>query len=306
MKHDYDMIRKIQRDNYESLKKLDEICKKHNISYWVVYGSLIGTIRHDGFIPWDDDLDVGMMWEDFQKLCKVPKVEWGNDCLFVYGVDDDLRHDKLFGRIYQKNTLIQSYTDVEHWENPKTHQSWSTSCMCDIFIYDFIPENKNKHHKIYNRMIRNARNYKLTKLKTVYLEKTVKGYLKRGIKDLYRWFIHVLYKKPWEHYYYQSRRLIEKYPRSNKVCSYYAIDPSVYDYEDIFPLQKHKFEEMEVWIPKNYDKVLKSFYGDYMKFPDEDDRLHIDFVYVKTNDDEEYIIDPIPDSLAEAAKKRLE
>ena len=65
-----EVLREVQLCNLKNLKKLDEICRKYNLRYWIAYGSLIGTVRHKGFIPWDDDIDVQMMREDYLKLCK--------------------------------------------------------------------------------------------------------------------------------------------------------------------------------------------------------------------------------------------
>ena len=150
---DLDLIREVQKANYRALQKLDEICKKYHIQYWIAYGSLIGTIRHKGFVPWDDDLDVCMMREDYEKLCKVPKEEWGEDCLFLSGYDDDLRQDKVFGRIFQKNTVVQSRIDVERWKNPTTGKAFSSSMMCDIFIFERVPDDEKKRKKIYNKVL---------------------------------------------------------------------------------------------------------------------------------------------------------
>ena len=71
-----EIIRTIQLETLNNLKELDRICKKYNIQYLLVYGSLLGAVRHKGFIPWDDDLDIGMMREEYEKLCSIPAEEW--------------------------------------------------------------------------------------------------------------------------------------------------------------------------------------------------------------------------------------
>ena len=64
-------LRNHQLRMLEMLKYIDGVCKKHNISYWLSSGTLLGAVRHGGFIPWDDDLDIEMLRKDYLKLVKV-------------------------------------------------------------------------------------------------------------------------------------------------------------------------------------------------------------------------------------------
>ena len=73
----------------------------------------------------------------------------------------------------------------------------------------------------------------------------------------------------------------------------------MYDKDDIFPLQYAKFEDMEIPIPKNYDKILRDMYGDYMQFPPENERYHINFIYADLGNGKKYVVDPMPGSLGE-------
>ena len=61
----------------EVLQKFAEICKEHDINWWLCSGTLLGAVRHGGFIPWDDDIDVSMLPKDYRKFVKVMK-EWGD------------------------------------------------------------------------------------------------------------------------------------------------------------------------------------------------------------------------------------
>ena len=69
-------LKKLQGDLVFVWKKLDELCKAHHIKYFAVGGTLLGAIRHEGFIPWDDDLDLGMMYEDYIKFINIPEEEY--------------------------------------------------------------------------------------------------------------------------------------------------------------------------------------------------------------------------------------
>ena len=68
---DGSLLRNHQLRMLEMLKYIDGVCKKHNISYWLSSGTLLGAVRHGGFIPWDDDLDIEMLRKDYLKLIKV-------------------------------------------------------------------------------------------------------------------------------------------------------------------------------------------------------------------------------------------
>ena len=294
MIYDKAMIRDIQMENNKSLKKLDEICRKHKIPYWIMYGTLIGAVRNGGCIPWDDDIDVGMMWEDFKKLCELPAEEWGEECLFLAGESDDTRHDKVFGRVYQKKSVVQSYVDVENWIDPSTGKAWATMCMCDIFIFDYAPQDQSKHKKIYDKLRRSSGQYKFLKLEPANSGKGIKEFVRREWRR-------IEYKKsdrPWLKIYNQFRPEIEKYPMERStVCTYYCADPVIYQTADIFPLIEMPYEDMKVFAPRNYDSVLRAYYGDYMVPPPEVDRYHLSLVYAKLGSGKEYVIDPIPGSI---------
>ena len=64
-------IRELQLANLQMLKELDYVCKKNNLNYWLEFGTLIGAVRHKGFIPWDDDIDIGMPREDYERLVEI-------------------------------------------------------------------------------------------------------------------------------------------------------------------------------------------------------------------------------------------
>ena len=64
-------LKNLRELSYELMKFFDNVCKKHNLDYWLCYGILLGAVRHEDFVPWDDDLDVGMMRADYIKLVEV-------------------------------------------------------------------------------------------------------------------------------------------------------------------------------------------------------------------------------------------
>ena len=70
-------VEELQKIELEILKYIDKVCKENSLTYFLAYGTLIGAIRHKGFIPWDDDVDIQMPRDDYNKLCEILKKENG-------------------------------------------------------------------------------------------------------------------------------------------------------------------------------------------------------------------------------------
>ena len=97
------VLRKAQLRMLAILIEVDKICRKYNISYWLDYGTLLGAVRHQGFIPWDDDLDICVLRKDYKRLRKVLIAELSKQYLFL-----DWKNDAYFfdpcGRIKDTHT----------------------------------------------------------------------------------------------------------------------------------------------------------------------------------------------------------
>ena len=191
-----DIIKNIQSLHVGTINNLNRICKKYDIKYWAFDGTLLGTIRHKGFIPWDDDLDLAMMREDFEKLCLVPKEEWGEEYKLCAPNCDDEIHDKTFARIYLAKSRVQSEKDLK-WRRWSDNTSWSTSLMCDIFIFDYAPDNEKEYFKLYKKCGKYRKLYKSVKLKPWTKSSSptqkVKTFLRRCESSFFRF----IWKKPW-------------------------------------------------------------------------------------------------------------
>ena len=72
-----EILAKLHKTQIEILEEFERICEKHNLEYFAIYGTAIGAVRHQGFIPWDDDIDVGMLREDYEKFLEIAKKELG-------------------------------------------------------------------------------------------------------------------------------------------------------------------------------------------------------------------------------------
>lgn len=294
-------IREIQQAGLAMLHQFDSVCKKHHISYFAISGTLLGAIRHSGYIPWDDDLDIGILRDDYEKLQRIPKSMWGEEIELITAAADDTRHDKLFPRIYLKNSRIQSYKDVKNWKNPYTGESWYTSLMIDIYIFDEIPDDERMYAWYRKRILKLRECYKPVKLAVNLKGSSGISLLKKIIKGIYGMTMRCLYRKPWEMLYNKHEKIIAQIPHGKRVGSFYSsLGQLNVPKEDLYPFQYVKFEDMMIPVPNNYKEFLELNYGSsYMEYPPEKDRYHIKFIYADLGGGRVYNINPIPGSLGE-------
>ena len=121
-------ILRIREEEKAILFEVDRICKKHNINYYLVGGSLLGAVRHEGFIPWDDDVDICMLREDFEIFRKVCPSELSEK--YAY---QSYRNEKTTHYIYDKIRLKGTYFSSEH---SGKYDNMQNGIFMDIFVFD--------------------------------------------------------------------------------------------------------------------------------------------------------------------------
>lgn len=124
-------LEEVQKISFEIFTKFDEICRKHNLKYFMMYGTLLGAVRHKGFIPWDDDIDVWMFREDYNKLCEILENENINNMEIL-----NEKNTKYFApmiKIARKGTLAirENFYLIK-----------KLGVFIDIFPIDKVPDNK--------------------------------------------------------------------------------------------------------------------------------------------------------------------
>ena len=131
------MVKKAWAAQLEVLEKIDIICKRHNIMYYAEWGTLLGAIRHQGFVPWDDDMDIGMRRVDFTRFIHYAKQELpeGYQILTVH---ETAKHRELIARIVNTLTINTEPAFLEQFHG------CPYVVGIDIFITDNIPKNKNE------------------------------------------------------------------------------------------------------------------------------------------------------------------
>lgn len=133
------MVKRAWAAQLEVLEEIAKVCKRHNLKYYAEWGTLLGAVRHQGFIPWDDDLDIGMLRSDFEKFYQYAKQEFPKELEFLSIRDDDNFSQLLF-RVINSRAVNISTDFLEKYHG------CPYSMGVDIFITDYIPNNKEDEY----------------------------------------------------------------------------------------------------------------------------------------------------------------
>ena len=250
----------------DALKEFDRVCKKYGIVYFVGFGTAIGAVRHKGYIPWDDDIDVCMMREEYEKLHQIPAAEWRKGYFLADSRDNYRLHRTLYPCLYIEGTAFE--TEL-YYNYLKPNITESYPIHIDIFVFDaFKKERLNRMIKVtdnYKRMIL----YSSCKYKIIPTDNIIK-ILSCGIK---RMMYHILKLTGWtsKKIYNSYLKYLNKNSGINTTCfelvETYQKITFVSSYDEMFPVVYIDFEDMKVPINKNYHEILTRMYGDYMAMP---------------------------------------
>lgn len=130
-----ELLRKVQIEQLELAKEIKRVCEILNIPYFLDAGTLLGAIRHEGFIPWDDDLDMGMLRSAYDKFLKEAPAVLGEE-YFLQTWHSDLNYGLPFAKLRKNNTVYKE----EAAQNSGAHCGF----YVDIFPYDVYPEDERK------------------------------------------------------------------------------------------------------------------------------------------------------------------
>lgn len=264
----YDMT-KVHEVNLSILMEVDRICRKYKIKYVLDAGTLIGAVRHQGFVPWDDDVDVAFTRNQYEAFIKVVRRELPEAMELL--MPDDMRGGSAFfdftPRIIYKNSRIHQDSEEVRYYEGKLNHLW-----VDLFILDELPANPRSAtftlllHKIIYGMAM-GRRYRLDYSKYSPFHKIAVGTLATVGKLV-----------PMRLLYSLQRRVALKDKKGRSNLRYYSNYQPDYLY---VTLQKEWCEEtvdldfcgQKLMAPKHWHEVLTLVYGDYMQMPPKDQRV---------------------------------
>ncbi len=254
-----DEQKKIELDMLKYIKK---ICDKNNLRYYLAGGTLLGAIRHKGFIPWDDDIDILMPRPDYEKLVSIINKKDGRYLLLTPEQND---YYYVFNKLVDTKTILK-----EWWVHPINNMG----VYLDIFPLDGFPDSEKKYTIYADELLREYRDFTNSR-KDGY--KMSVHWHERILKKFIKYPLHLIKKRiPWKKRQKNLINNMQKYKYENSknvafILSAYKkreiLNKSIYD--DVILVQ---FEDEKFNAPIGYDDYLKALYGNYMELPPVDKR----------------------------------
>lgn len=262
-------LRQLQQKELELLKVFQQVCKENNITYYALGGTLLGAVRHKGFIPWDDDIDVGIPRPDYDRLCEIlEKKPLGEKIRFVSyrNTEDYIRY---FGHLEDTSFKVIRHDKLKDEE---------TFAWIDLFPLDAMPN---------NGILRKIKVWHVLALRAMFrfscfdrlVDVNKKG---RPLHEkILVWVgLHTPIQK-----FFNTKKCLARMERVLTAVPYEKSDYLVnamgaYKFREMFHKKyygngkMYPFEDTEICGPEDYDFVCTQLYGDYMTPPKKDDRNH--------------------------------
>ena len=272
------MMKRVWAVEMHVLTEIDRICKEYGLTYYAAFGTMLGAVRHKGFVPWDDDIDIYMLRPDYQVLMKV--------------LSDELPQGYYNSSSYSDSTHMQPLTSVMNTKYiitdvPERKKFYGCPYICgvDIFPLDYIPNDEEElsvFRNLYTIIYSTAREY------YQYTKEELEEYLKR-IEEMCNTKIDREGNIP-----NQLWLLLDKVAGifGEDECEYLTYLPTNICYDAELKYKKgwfksakrFPFEYISVPLPNGYDELLKVTYSDYMKYDKQRGRAH-DYPFYKKQEE---------------------
>lgn len=235
------MLRNMQLRMLDMLLYIDRVCVENNIKYWLSSGTCLGAVRHGGFIPWDDDVDIEMERSEYKRLIDILSKSSSPYILQNYETDCEYVH--VFSKIRDKKSLLKENNNTDKWIENK-------GLFIDIFALE------PSFSKLLSRISGSIWNRTVSKFPYIKNQRQRQSCI-RLIRSL---LLKIIYPplKLWN-------RMWSKNKYRHSLGSMFMAPRYKNDFKEIIRIS---FEGYALPIPKGFDHYLQSLYGDYMKLPD--------------------------------------
>ncbi len=251
--------KKIWAVELQMLEKFDELCHKHGLTYYAYYGTLLGAVRHQGFIPWDDDIDVIMFRDDYEKFQEIAPTEFKEPYFYQNTYTDRV--------MWPLSKIRDSRTTAVEPQFRHLGNTFHQGIFMDIFPFDSVEDGRNAQFETI-KQIQNLLWISITDPEAIInaMEKGQKLYLstdflidhlRKNVKEKFRIF--ELFNRSCLGQSERVNYLIEELYPDGTSCK--SVEKNWF--HDIVYLP---FEHLQIPAPAEYDKILTQCYGDYHKF----------------------------------------
>lgn len=267
--YDPEILEKLHKVQIEILNDFAGVCKKHNLPYFAIYGTAIGAVRHKGFIPWDDDIDVGMLREDYERFLIIAKKELAEKYDIMTPIDD---HDYActVTHLQRKNTKFVPYI--------LKHEPYKMCIDLDIFPFDNVPDDEKAAKRQQREAVFWGRLLFLIGTGQVVID--IDGW-KGKVAEIICYIIHTvlrLFRVSPEKIYRKFKKTAMRYDdNKTKYVTSYEYAGGVKDKivrDELFPVKDVVFEDTMIALPANNHEFLEKVYGDYMKIPPKEQQIN--------------------------------
>lgn len=263
-----DTLLKLQHVQRKLLHDFKTTCEKHNLKYSIHAGTLLGAARHKGFIPWDDDVDVCMPREDYEKYIALNKAEFGTGN-FLMNYHDEPRFVNIFARLCKRGTVAIQ----EHWKNARFEQA----IFIDVFPLDPLPDSIETV-KEQTRKIEYIFKIKRVKVLSTVVSKQKNRMVRNILYIFVKLFLYVVFLPiPMSYLSKRQEAISNTGLQSDNMASYAegvfeTITGSLYNMDDFIDQVELEFDGEMYKAPRRYKELLTLQYGDYMSLPSEENR----------------------------------
>ncbi|MBQ9248419.1 MAG: LicD family protein [Ruminococcus sp.] len=269
---DRETLRQLQQKELESLIYFDKFCKEYELKYFLLGGCVIGAIRHNGFIPWDDDIDVMMPRRDYERMLRLWKTYESNERFLMLNTDGDTFTGNCFATLVDTSATMvkenQKDIDVPH------------GIVTDVFPLDGCPDGKlQRYMQYYHAMMYSLYMTEVVPTNHGMFVKLIGSILLKLVPSRQR------RTKIWKkHERKMTRYSFNTHEKCTELCAGPHYMMNEYPQRAFADVIYHDFEGMQFPIPQGYDTYLKMAFGNYMELPPEDKQVpHHDLLALDLN-----------------------